>query len=560
MSLNYGEKWREITPEPLSHNDIIERIVVHPKTAEVYVLVRSFEDGMALRADLQSISNGDAAWETVMNGISIRSIALVPDDPQTIYLGTDDRPYYTYDGGAQWHIPEFEFPHPQIESMTVDPQEEGTVYAGTWQRAYKSIDAGKNWFPIHGGMAPDSDVFCLMFDKKGNLYAGTCGYVYISSNRGKIWEKLSKGLKGKRIHSLKIAPDGRILAGGDTGAYCLDESNSTWNELITGIVVYDMAVDDEGVIYCATESPGIIKLQENKEGYVALNDGLNATSPGRIVETAQGSLVVGLHHQHKKSGLWIRQNDHWTQLDFDMPEGSINDFLTMDNRLVLATNRGCFILESSQGLGRIHLLADKLVTSISKTGTGKTIAAGTLTGLYYIDLVDYSVLPIEEFNTKKINAVWMTSHFPGRVYVGCDDGLFFYSTELETWMKSDLKAENLKISEISGDLSQKKIFIASEDGLLMTEDQGITFSRQTMNLPDLPCRSVSMSNTHLFALFSDNTIYARKLDRFEWKKIEQGRDIPLWSLTASISGDTLYAGTHGYGVLCIKKSLWNSSK
>lgn len=554
LSVNYGEVWRDITPSFIDPEHIIEQLDANQVEGFLYAVVRNLKHGFVVKTALGTLRSDDRKWETLITGIPIRSFAMASTSPATYYIGTDDRLVYSVDGGSHWDITTFAFPDPQIESIAIDPDDARTIYAGSWQRAFKSTDAGKRWAPIHTGMAADSDIFTMLFDQDKKLYAGTCGYIYVSTNKGLTWAKTHKGLKGKRIHALALSSANAVIAGSDKGLYLLDRLQGTWRELIPGITIHDIAVDEHDEIYCATEGEGVLKYRKGKPGYLPLNQGLTASSPKKIIIRDSTALMVGVINQNSVSGLWVYEAGEWRRLDLAATITDINDFLILDEHYLVSTAQTVELINATVPNRSVRLIDKSTPTTLFYQTSQNRLLVGTLTGLVYVNLGDAKTTVAPEFVGLGINAIWAGSTDPDRLFIGTNKGLYFYSTKFQTWLKAELNLGDAVVYEIEGRPDGGEVFVATDQGLVVTHDKGLTFNLQTRGLPETACLQVAVTATQVYALFSDGSLYGKPAQEFQWRTFTH-YNLPVWSLSVASDNTKAYIGTNGYGVVAVDLAM-----
>jgi photosystem II stability/assembly factor-like uncharacterized protein len=92
----------------------------------------------------------DGKVETTLEGRGARCLAVDPEDPNTLYVGTSDEGIFrSTDGGRTWErLPGIE--HPRVTAAAVSPTD-GAVYAGTEPSAlFVSSDGGASWRELEG--------------------------------------------------------------------------------------------------------------------------------------------------------------------------------------------------------------------------------------------------------------------------------------------------------------------------------------------------------------------------------------------------------------------------
>ncbi|MEL0020633.1 MAG: hypothetical protein VW709_12235 [Rickettsiales bacterium] len=102
------------------------------------------------RPGLLRLRPGAGDWEFLSSGlpenVEVRCIAQNPTDPRTIFVGTQDGPYRSKDGGDTWQRPDFPVDSAVIWSVAVHPTKPNIVYCGAAPVAvYRSTDGGDSW-------------------------------------------------------------------------------------------------------------------------------------------------------------------------------------------------------------------------------------------------------------------------------------------------------------------------------------------------------------------------------------------------------------------------------
>lgn len=169
---------------------------------------------------------GASAWERVETGfplLGVSSIALAPDNPEVIYLGTGEvynlensipnvairttRGTYgigilkSTDGGLNWQK-SLDWSYGQlrgVQDIKINPLRAATVYAATTEGLLRSYDAGQTWQNIHPvAMAADIELnpvdTNIVFVTHGSLDDEAISGIYRSQNGGNSFEKLTNGL------------------------------------------------------------------------------------------------------------------------------------------------------------------------------------------------------------------------------------------------------------------------------------------------------------------------------------------------------------------------------
>ena len=151
-------------------------------------------------------------------GGRIRSIAVHPTDPNTVYIGAvAGGVWKSVNGGSTWTSLNDFMANLAVVSLVIDPANPNTIYAGTGEGFYngdairgagifKSTDAGASWSQLASTNNQDYYyVNDLDYDAvNGVLYAATRKGVYASSNGGASFVTKIYDTNGDDIHFTDI--------------------------------------------------------------------------------------------------------------------------------------------------------------------------------------------------------------------------------------------------------------------------------------------------------------------------------------------------------------------
>jgi len=221
-------------------------------------------------------TNGGAAWDTLIRGITVRDIDIHPFDHQTFYVTcginylTPWGILKTEDGGMSWarsdtglHL----WPEEGPGVLAINPMYPDTLYLGTGGvfggNLYRSTDAGQTWRAI-GDTILWNGVTALAIDPQNTnvVYAGTAwiGAISKSTDGGKSWERLDFPEVGI-VHDLLVHPSyAQIVYAGTWyyGFYHTTNGGTSWLKANLG--------------FADTISVRKIALLSVKQIYIAAND------------------------------------------------------------------------------------------------------------------------------------------------------------------------------------------------------------------------------------------------------------------------------------------------
>ncbi|MEW6585840.1 MAG: hypothetical protein AB1442_09565 [Nitrospirota bacterium] len=127
-------------------------------------------------------------WSTVTNRwarigttditSAVFDLAILPNNPDTVYAGTLAGLYISGDGGAAWTKHSLGLPSDiAISGVEIDPNNTRRIVVGSWDSGvYMSVDGGNNWDEFHYGMT-HLLVHDVLMDRTQSdlLYAATLG-------------------------------------------------------------------------------------------------------------------------------------------------------------------------------------------------------------------------------------------------------------------------------------------------------------------------------------------------------------------------------------------------
>jgi len=190
-------------------------------------LYRSVDAGMTwsqLVVDLAQASGGTPLGLVV-------DIAVAAQDPDVVFVITDEEIFRSDDGGAHWHglgsLPTTveEMGHATLVAVAVDPRDPDTVVLATrLEGVFESHDAGASWQSVGTGLECGPDSWGVAFKRASAVaFAPAAGAVVLGTERhgvflrpdgGDAWRPSSRGLHAVEVSALGIDPERpwRLLA------------------------------------------------------------------------------------------------------------------------------------------------------------------------------------------------------------------------------------------------------------------------------------------------------------------------------------------------------------
>ncbi|MDQ5976594.1 MAG: hypothetical protein QG664_507 [Patescibacteria group bacterium] len=139
----------------------------------------------------------------------ILSWAIVPQDPQTMYIGTmDDGMFRSKDGAEHWE--KMDFPPEKIYGIAIDLSDPRRIFAtgvyGGVGKIYRTEDAGENWKEVYVEPGPGTVISSLA------MHPANSRILYAATDKGGVMKSADGGAQWKNIYEAD-GPVTRILLG-----------------------------------------------------------------------------------------------------------------------------------------------------------------------------------------------------------------------------------------------------------------------------------------------------------------------------------------------------------
>ena len=307
-----GEHWAKIQGIP-SQSRRTRDLVQHPSMAGV--IFAGTTEGFWMT------SNGGKSWSlTTQRDLEVNSIAVHPDAPNRIFIGTNNYGVLvSNDGGRNFAPSNGNFTSRFTYSVTPDLQQPNRLYAATHNTAtgggffFISNDGGVNWLQARGLDVARVRVFTVRQDaaNPNRMFVGTNVGIFSSADRGMSWTQmtppavkkpavkkpvLKRGVAGKgavrktaavtaattpppdpnhvgaiteKVQVIEILPGGGLLAGTDRGLYRSADTTKGWDKLPFG----DGLNENVYAVHVAAQRPDTIWVGTATSGVVVSRDG-----------------------------------------------------------------------------------------------------------------------------------------------------------------------------------------------------------------------------------------------------------------------------------------------
>jgi len=218
------------------------------------------------------------------NQFCITAIAVVPDDPKRVYVGTYGNGGYTIwksqDMGQGWEmIPGEGLPRSHISSLTVAGQGIQQVTAGTADGLYTSRNGGVSFekTPLNAPLAAVKEL-AVSEAHSAPIYAVAGGTVYANLEGDlRTWAH-GKGLRAELVRTVAVDPDdpyvayAGVLLEGESSVFVTEDGGQNWRQATpppldpvppdTTALALAKTQDGQTVLYAGTVGCGVLRSND----------------------------------------------------------------------------------------------------------------------------------------------------------------------------------------------------------------------------------------------------------------------------------------------------------
>lgn len=282
--------------------------------------------------------DGGVSWNLNLTGLRAylpSALAVDPQTPTTLYVGTDIGIFKSIDSGLSW----VRFPDGPVDvrAVAIDYQNPSTVYAGSFSSGFfKSTDGGATWIHPQNFL---TQLRVLVVDPQTptTIYSESGG-VAKSTDAGATWTRSAfLGL----VYSLAIDPQTptTLYAGThNNGIFRSTNGGATWSTVNgTARVVQGLAIDPltPSTLYAGSISDGVLKSTDAGASWTVSSTGLPNALVGTIVvdPNEPSNVYVATHDKFDMVGQGVFRSNNggatWTTLNDGLTNFNITA-LTLD--------------------------------------------------------------------------------------------------------------------------------------------------------------------------------------------------------------------------------------
>ncbi len=282
-STDGGESWKILGRAGHSTDGVITAILVDPRDPKILFASAWSRESNGGGGVFRSEDAGVNWRRAGLDDHAVRALARAPSNPEMLVAGALDGIYRSLNAGRTWQriSPEDHEEIRNLDSIAIDPGNPDIIYAGTFHLPWKTMNGGRTWRPIHDGMIDDSDVMSIVVDRTNarRIFASACSGIYRSDDGGAEWRKI-QGIPyaARRTHAIRQDPQRpqTVYAATTEGLWRTNDSGGTWQRLTPGDWVINALVLDAktpGRLVIGTEKLGVMVSEDGGKKFRVANDG-----------------------------------------------------------------------------------------------------------------------------------------------------------------------------------------------------------------------------------------------------------------------------------------------
>lgn len=311
-------KWQFIGPIIEGKTLYVRNLVATEENGKTILYVGTGEPGRILKWSEATSSWSDIGYKLPGFGW-VGALAVDPTDPKTVYagLGAPMRLAKSTDGGENWSL--IDYRHSEPRGLAISNQNPQVVYLGTQDGLLKSADGGETWKLLDNGIPtnflfwtvavdPDDDSFIMAGGEpvrastKVNWEFGT---FYCSQNNGESWEEVrderdtaEAPIWTRRgpiytIIDIEFGPENDIYVTNEGGTLFFTRDRKTWESLLPDARhFWEIEIDptDPRILYAAG-TKGVYKSIDGGKSWQDISEGLGAERTGDLTTSKDGSFL-----------------------------------------------------------------------------------------------------------------------------------------------------------------------------------------------------------------------------------------------------------------------------
>ncbi len=491
LSTNDGVSWSNVTTSMI--NDYVYAIAATPSE-----VLASEYGGLFRSTDL------GITWGNIGAGLPATAANTLLIDGVDIWAGLQNSPHALYrstDTGQSWQFSDSGLVPKDVRSIL---RFGGKLFSSTWGGGvFVSSDSGRTWTATNNGIV--GSIVQRMYAFGTRLCACSDFGVSISADTGKTWTATGELPMSGYGNSAMASIGSALFSGGVDGVHASTDTGGVWTLRNDGMIGAGVPalVSQGGVLASGTFYDGVAKSTDGGTSWKYSNTGL----PGHIIHVLQtsGNLLweggnLGVYRSTDNGANWSSANNGFggynpTYSFFSQPPllysgGSLGVFVSGDS--------GASWTKISAGLAVKPVYSIFLVSA-----NGSTLLAGAYDTLYRSSNGGGSWTP-----AKKVVSEQMI-RFGSDIYAATQSGVMISTDEGITWNSANQNINPLACKAFA--ISGNNLFLGASAGIFRTTGRGVGWTDVAAGLPPGEVFSLLVAGSYLYAGVGFTGVWKRQL-------------------------------------------------
>jgi photosystem II stability/assembly factor-like uncharacterized protein len=266
-----GGSWTEVG-QGLRERPTITALIFDPEVAGVLYAIES--------GQLHKSFDAGSNWVPAQYTGNLLFLKRHPTLPNRLYAALDRAGVHVSDdGGSTWQASNTGLPEgTNLTTLAFDPQNPNTLYAGTQQGLYRSVDGGTEWAITSLPTNVAVNVFAVSPEDSNHLLVGSREGVLLSTNGGASWTAVALP-QGGRVTALAFQPEtpDTVYAGTNSGFFQSTDGGASWagadDLLRQSVAAIAIHPSSPSTVYVASNQ-GVFRTTEESGSWTQRNEGL----------------------------------------------------------------------------------------------------------------------------------------------------------------------------------------------------------------------------------------------------------------------------------------------